>query len=181
MLELRRVVVVLIRRALAALAVCSLLGACSSSAGTSAPTCDAQCRSNIAAAIGTTSAASSPIVTTPDSVGQQVVAWYDDTGQTDLTAIETDEDTIGTDSGAGDVDLVTADCTALKSDVVAFEADPPAPDATMRSDLARAMDSYSTTATECIEGDYTDSAGDEATGTSWVGKVTARIQALTPG
>jgi hypothetical protein len=77
--------------------------------------------------------------------------------------------------------LLTTGCRALKRGVRAFEADTPAPDAQVRADFARAMDSYSTAATECIATDY-DRAGDDLiAGNKWASKATARISALGPG
>lgn len=114
-------------------------------------------------------------------MGQQITAWYDATGKTDLLAIEGDQSAIGTDSGAGDVNAVNSDCSSLKSDVVTFEADPAAPDPTVRSDLAHAMDAYSTAATECLDGDYADAGTDENTGTKWIANTTERIEQLGGG
>lgn len=114
------------------------------------------------------------------SLASKVSDWYQGV-KDDFDAISGDQGDIGTAASTGDESALAAPCASLKDDVVTFEADPAAPDSQLRSDLARAMDYYSTAASECLNGDLTSSASDLTSGTSWISKATARISELGTG
>lgn len=125
---------------------------------------------------GTTDAVSASVSTgTPP-----IVAWAH-TVQPDFQSVADDTSTIATDAGNQDVTGLTTACGALKDDVVRFEADPAAPDAELRADIARAMDAYSTAATQCLAGDYTASGDSLDSGNRYADAATARITALSSG
>lgn len=180
---------------LAPLAALVVLAGCSSSGGSgSTKPCDAACQSQVVeacagscapnpsyppaaqnamdSAVPATVASAAP---TPDTIDQQVSAWWA-VVSADFDAIQKEQTELGeATGGAGEL---IAGCQTLKSDVRIFEADPSAPDATLRADLSAAMDSYSTAATECIGGDFTSAASDIGAGTTKMQEATARIQEL---
>ena len=126
---------------------------------------------------GTVAASSAPAPT----IQQQIAAWWVDPTKSDFQAVINDDGAISTALTNGDTAGIAQACGALKDDVVRFEADPAAPDAQLRTDLAQAMDAYSTTATQCLSGDLT-AAGDSALqGNAALDRATARMKSFLPG
>lgn len=124
-----------------------------------------------------TDVASAAAPSVASTVGQFVVWWAQ--VQPDFNAITGDLTAIQSSSGSGDETGLTTACVSLKNHVITFEAAPPSPDNEVRADLAHAMDDYSTSATECINGNYASGGADLNDGTTWIAKATDRIKTLT--
>lgn len=162
---------------IAAGAACLTLAGCtsfgSSGGGSSGASSGAPTSGNLAASV-------SAAVSSAFSPANAIAGWWVDPTRTDFQAVVTDEGNISTAAGNSDAAGLTAACGALKADVVRFEADPAAPDAELRSDLAQAMDAYSTAATQCLSGDF-NAAGDAMTqGNGFVDRATARMKSFLP-
>ena len=157
--------------ALAAVLTAGMLAGCGSSASPVGGT------PLVATGSGTVAVSSAAAPT----IQQQIAAWWVDPTKADFQAVINDDGAISTALTNGDSTGIAQACGALKDDVVRFEADPAAPDAQLRTDLAQAMDAYSTTATQCLSGDLT-AAGDSALqGNAALDRATARMKSFLHG
>lgn len=127
---------------------------------------------------GTPTTAASVEASNPtDTLRTAISTWYAGV-EPDFTAIITALNAISSAAGTTDVDGLTTACGSLKRQVITFEADPASPDAQIRADLAKAMDAYSTSASLCLAGDYTQTATQIDQGNVWIGKATSRVHQL---
>jgi hypothetical protein len=118
-----------------------------------------------------------PVTTaTQPDLAKEMLDWYRSGPSDDLDALISDQTAIG--NAGNDLGTVLAACKSLKRDVVSFESDASAPDRVLRTDLARALDSYSTGASECLNGDLTSAASDISDGTTWIARTTERIRVI---
>jgi hypothetical protein len=112
-------------------------------------------------------AAASPAAPTAPSVSQQVSAWFNGGGSTELNAISNDTGTLHTDLlayAAGnmtDGTTLQADDATFQADVQAAQADlPPAGIPGLRSDYNAALTYFNTSATDLNNGVIAANAGD---------------------
>lgn len=158
-------------RACVAAAAAMLLAGCSVSTGSTAgPTTSSATHTSTPPAAATHISHRVPLRI-------RVYRWGQSTRH-DFEAISNDDGRIQHTAGRADVVGLLNACRKLKRDVVTFEADPAAPDRVLRADLARAMDHYSTAATECLTDEFESSAGEMNRGTRWIKKATNRISQL---
>ena len=111
-------------------------------------------------------------------MGLRVALWWPKVSG-DFDTIQSDINEIVKESSAGDVSGISETCATLQADVEAMQADPPAPDSTLRKFYARTLSAWHHGATACVDGDYSASAGYIKAATRWLTKATARVNHLS--
>ncbi|HLY33484.1 MAG TPA: hypothetical protein VKQ07_03025 [Jatrophihabitantaceae bacterium] len=123
--------------------------------------------------------ASSPASRAQAATAAQISAWFARV-HTRYAAFATDEKDLSKASGKNaDISALKAVCGTLKTDVVAFQAEPPAPDSTLRVDLAHAMADYGAAAADCLKGEYGATGQVSIWATTWLDRATTRIEQFT--
>jgi hypothetical protein len=110
---------------------------------------------------------------------QQILSWWQATGQSDNDTITSDLQQLSTDAGDGDQAAVESDGSQLAADASSVLGDP-MPPGQLGADWSCAMHAYETSGTDASNGDFTEAATAAQQGNTCIGKATAYVKSL-PG